>query len=75
MYKSIIKKIPFLIYLLLPMVGFCQNNEVEMADAMRTEGKIYVVVLVILTLFIGLFGYLVSADRRLKKLEEELRNK
>ena len=45
------------------------NNSVEMADAFRADGKIYVVVAVILVLLAGLFLYLYLMDRKIKRLE------
>ena len=42
----------------------------EMADVMRDNGKIYVVVGVIVLIFAVLFGYLVFLGRKLNKLEE-----
>ncbi len=48
------------------------DNSVEMADQMRSNGKIYVVVAVVMIIFIGLIGYTVSIDRKLKKLEDEV---
>jgi CcmD family protein len=48
-----------------------QAQEIEMADVMRSNGKIYVVVAVILIIFTGLLVYLVGIDRRLKRLEED----
>jgi CcmD family protein len=52
---------------------FAQNSAkpIEMADTMRSNGKIYVVVAVILTLFTGLIIYLISLDRKITKLEKE----
>jgi len=41
-----------------------------MADLMRSNGKIYVVVTVIAVIFIGLMGYLYRIDQRVKKLEK-----
>lgn len=46
-----------------------QTNGVEMADGLRSSGKIYVVVLVICVIFIGLIVYLFSIDRRVRKIE------
>ena len=46
----------------------------EMADVMRANGKIYVVVAVIVTIFIGLFLYLIRLDRKITKLERENAN-
>lgn len=52
--------------------GFAQtNNKVEMADTMRSEGKIYVVIAVILIILAGLFLYVARIDRKLTKLEKE----
>ncbi len=48
---------------------------VEMADTMRSEGKIYVVVGIILIVLIGLITYLVMLDRKVKKLENLLTEK
>ncbi|QNP54012.1 CcmD family protein [Hymenobacter qilianensis] len=45
----------------------------EMADALRQSGKIYVVVAVILIVVIGLIGYLISLDRKVSRLEKEIR--
>lgn len=48
------------------------QTTVEMADTMRSEGKIYVVVGIILIVLAGLIFYLVTLDRKTKKLEEQL---
>lgn len=50
-------------------------NEIEMADVMRSNGKIYVVVGVLLAILLGLILYLVSIDRKLSRLEKEVKNK
>ena len=43
----------------------------EMADVMRSNGKIYVVVAVMLTIFAGIIIYLVRLDNKLTKLEKK----
>ena len=48
------------------------QTDVEMADGMRSEGKIYVVVGIILIVLSGLVVYLVTLDRKVKKLENLL---
>ena len=48
-----------------------QMPEVEMADALRENGKIYVVVVIIAIVFIGLAGYLINLDRKIGKLEKK----
>lgn len=47
------------------------NSSVEMADAFRADGKIYVVVAVILVLLAGVFAYLIVLDRKLSRLEKQ----
>jgi len=47
------------------------SNGVEMAESLRSSGKIYVVVLVISVVFIGIAIYLFSIDSRLKKIEKQ----
>ena len=48
------------------------NQSVEMADRFRADGKIYVVVAVILVILIGMFVYLVRLDGKISKVEKEL---
>lgn len=48
-----------------------QQQPVEMADAMRSNGKIYVVVAVLTTILAGLVLYLVRLERKIKQLEKE----
>lgn len=47
------------------------NDEVAMADVMRSNGKIYMVVAVCLTILIGLILYLISIDRKISKIEKD----
>ena len=46
------------------------QNKVEMADSMRSNGKIYVVVAVCLTILIGLFIYVFTVDRKISRFEK-----
>jgi len=57
----------FLIF--LPSFIFAQENDVEMADVMRSNGKIYVVVAVVSVILLGFLIALISIDRKVKKLE------
>ena len=51
--------------------SFGQDQNVpEMADQMRSNGKIYVVVAVCLLILIGLFLYAMTIDRKVKRLEK-----
>lgn len=47
-----------------------ENTEVTMADTFRAEGKIYVVVAVLSTIFAGIIVFLVVTESKLKKLED-----
>lgn len=55
--------------------GVNAQSDVEMADTMRSEGKIYVVVSIILIVLAGLIAYLFVMDRKVKKLEDQLAEK
>jgi hypothetical protein len=49
-----------------------ESEKVEMADLFRSEGKIYVVVLVVVILITGLIVYTILTDRKILKLQREL---
>ena len=57
--------------LLCSTILFAQADKPEMADLMRSNGKIYVVVAVCLTILIGLFIYVFLIDRKVSRLEKE----
>ena len=66
------KLILFSFALFFSILSHAQDaNGVEMAEALRSSGKIYVVVASIAVIFIGIVIYLISLDRRLGKLEKE----
>jgi hypothetical protein len=48
------------------------NSAVEMADVMGSEGKIYVLVGIIVIIFAGITVYLINTDRKISKLEKNL---
>jgi CcmD family protein len=70
-----LKYIFFAVLLLIQSLPLSAQAKVEMADTMRTEGKIYVVVAIIAIVLFGLFFYLLLLDRKVKKLENLLREK
>lgn len=63
-----IKKTVLLFVLLVSNYALFAQN---MADQLRSNGKIYVVVTVLVTIFIGIILYLIRLDRKLTKLEKE----
>jgi CcmD family protein len=58
--------------LLTLLVTSVQAQDVEMADTLRSEGKIYVVVTILAVIIAGLAGYLVIIDRKTTRLEKKL---
>lgn len=68
-----IKKLALFIFLIASL--FVNAQEPQMADGMRAEGKIYVVITVMAVIFGCVVAYLVVIDRKVKKLEEEFKNK
>ena len=71
------KKLISLITLLFTaMTLFAQDttaNEPEMADKLYADGRIYVVVAVVATIFTGIIVYLINLDSKLSKLEKQLK--
>lgn len=65
------KAIISLVLLVINFVATAQTNQPQMADVMRSNGKIYVVVAVCLTILIGLFIYVFLVDKKISKLEKE----
>jgi len=49
-----------------------QQADIEMADQFRADGKIYVVISVVLLILLGLFIYLFSLDKKVTRLEKEV---
>lgn len=71
-----LKKIFLLLFALCTeAVVFAQDGkQVEMADTMRSNGKIYIVVAVCLTILIGLFLYVFMVDRKVAAFEKSLKD-
>ncbi|HEY1040345.1 MAG TPA: CcmD family protein [Bacteroidia bacterium] len=59
----------------LTMHAQAPAGNVQMADGFYAEGKIYVVIGVVAIVFIGLAVYLFMIERKVKKLEEALKEK
>jgi len=51
------------------------QQEVGMADMLRSEGKIYVVVSIMLVIFAGIVAFLFSIDRKVSRLEKRTQDK
>ncbi len=64
------RKIVYSLALLLCFLPSFAQQDVPMADNLRSEGKIYVVVIMILIVLAGLIIYLFLMDKKVKKLEK-----
>lgn len=63
--------IAFLFWILATLGVNTEATAQEMATGMRSNGKIYVVVVVLATIFAGIFTFLIYLERKVKKLESE----
>ena len=53
-----------------------QTNSIEsetMAELMRSNGKIYVVVAVVTTILVGLIAYMIRVEKKISSLEKDLK--
>ena len=50
------------------------SQQIEMADRMRQDGKIYVVVGCVLVVLAGMIFYLVSIDKKVSRLEKQYKD-
>jgi CcmD family protein len=69
MHKGI-KMLSLLLLLASSSAVKAQEAVAENADLMRSNGKIYVVVAVVVTILLGLFAYVFNLDRKISKLEK-----
>lgn len=60
----------FCFVLIITSSAVYAQDEVAMADQLRSSGKIYVVIAVMLTILLGLVLYVVRLDRKISKLEK-----
>lgn len=68
-------KLFFLLLVLSTQTVSAQSQQPEMADVMRANGKIYVVVAIVTIVLLGLAGYLFTLDRKVTRLENKLGSK
>jgi hypothetical protein len=73
MKKTIILSILFLFALV--SVSAQDANQVEMADALYANGKIYIVAIVAAIVIAMLSVYVILIDRKVTKLEEKINQK
>lgn len=64
-----------LILLVSSFTGMAQQADIEMADQFRADGKIYVVIAVVLLILVGLFIYPFNLGNKITRLEKEITKK
>lgn len=60
-----------LLLVLLSSSAQAQIVNPENADLMRSNGKIYVVVAIVVTILLGLFFYVYNLDKKISKIEKK----
>ncbi len=75
--RKIKSLIAFISLFFINVVGRAQadGNKVDMADTMRSNGRIYVVVAVVVVILIGLIMYVARLDKKITRMEKEIDNK
>ena len=63
----------YIITVFLLLLGFALMAQSDNPDFMRSMGKMYVVVAVIGSIFVGLIIYLIYLDKKLTKLENQIK--
>lgn len=71
MLKLFTKKILLSLFLAFTFAIANAQEKVEMADTMRSNGKIYVVVAVLAIILTGMFLFLINIDRKVSRLEKQ----
>lgn len=60
-----------LFFTLMASIGYAQESYSDFGATMRSNGRIYVVVAVMLTILAGLIIYLVRIEKKIKNLEDK----
>jgi hypothetical protein len=77
------KKLIYFFFLLFSLSAYAQKTETtgiktektEMADLFREEGKIYVVVAVVLIILLGMLFYIFTLEKKISRIEKEINSK
>ncbi len=60
-----------MLFTLLTTILNAQTSTMQNSDIMRSNGKIYVVMAVVITIVTGLLVYLFQLDKKIKNLEKD----
>jgi|YelNatPaOPRAMG01_1025707.scaffolds.fasta_scaffold00330_26 uncharacterized membrane protein YhaH (DUF805 family) len=58
-------------FMLINYVVLAQTNVPDDGSLMKSNGKIYVVMAVVIVIVLGLFIYLIALDRKLRRIEKD----
>lgn len=72
--KTIYKTLTVFTLLCFSKIAIAQQDT-EMADGMRANGKIYVVVAIMVIILVGILAYLFVIDRKVSRLEKRFGEK
>ena len=76
MYKKVYRLFLLLPFFFLTLLTHAQDTtavrQVEMADKLRADGKIWVVIVVLVVILLGLILYVTRLDRKITRLEKDL---
>lgn len=77
MHKKVYAGLFLLFFLSIGLSGMAQDTAatkpVEMADHFRADGKIYVVIAVLVTILLGLIAYVMRLDSKISRFEKEFK--
>ncbi len=73
MKKTYLKRVASLFFFIFYTALSLSYAQGEQSDFMRSIGKIYVVVAVIVVILIGIVLFLIYLDRKLTKLEDQIK--
>ncbi len=72
-----VTKLPLLlfVFMIASVNSALAQSGIDMADLMRSNGKIYVVVAVAATVMLGILIYLMMLDRKITAMEKKIKEK
>lgn len=69
--RRIARTIITMLMLICTLAVHAQGGQSTIGETMRSNGRIYVVIAVILTILFGIFIYIIRLDRKIAKMEKE----
>lgn len=77
MKTNVLRQLALVLFMVLSLIATAwaqtETDVPEMADALRQNGKIYVVVVAVAIIVAGMLTYLISLDRKVSRLEKEIK--